>query len=214
MKQGLFITFEGPDGSGKTTISTLVTERLQAAGYRVSYTREPGGSQIAEQIREIILSPANKAMDARTEALLYAASRRQHLVDVILPGLEQGITVISDRFVDSSLAYQGYGRHIGEAEVMAINQFAIEGHMPDLTIFLNVDPQTGLARIQKNRTYLDRLDQEDLQFHEDVARGYQEIVRKYRDRMVILDASRSEEEVAADAYAVIRDLLDAQNQNR
>ena len=104
MNRGLFITFEGPDGSGKTTVSTAVAQRLQEEGYQVLYTREPGGIDIAEQIRRVILDPANTAMDARTEALLYAASRRQHLVEKVLPNLEKGITVISDRFVDSSLA--------------------------------------------------------------------------------------------------------------
>ena len=117
MEKGLFITFEGPDGSGKTTVSTAVTERLQKEGYQVRYTREPGGSSISEKIRDIILDPANTEMDARTEALLYAASRRQHLVDVVLPELEKGTSIISDRFVDSSLAYQGYGRQIGADEV-------------------------------------------------------------------------------------------------
>jgi dTMP kinase len=209
MEKGLFITFEGPDGSGKTTVSTAVCRRLEEEGYPVRYTREPGGSAIAEQIRGIILDPQNTEMDARTEALLYAASRRQHLVEKVLPALEQGIHVISDRFVDSSLAYQGTGRRIGIEEVFAINQFAIEGHMPVKTIYLDVDPETGLERIRKGRTYLDRLDQESIEFHERVLEGYREVIRRYADRMIIIDANRAPEEVIEDAYRAVKGLLDA-----
>lgn len=209
MEKGLFITFEGPDGSGKTTVSTAVCRRLEEEGYPVRYTREPGGSIIAEQIRKVILDPENTAMDARTEALLYAASRRQHLVERVLPALEEGTHVISDRFVDSSLAYQGTGRQIGIEEVFAINQFAIEGHMPVKTIYLDVDPEVGLERIRKGRAYLDRLDQESLEFHERVLAGYQEVIRRYKDRMIIIDANRSQKEVIEDAYMAVKGLLDA-----
>ena len=128
MKKGYFITFEGPDGSGKTTVSTAVAKRLQEAGIESIYTREPGGIEIAEQIRSVILDPANTAMDSKTEALLYAAARRQHLIEKVLPALEAGKVVICDRFVDSSLAYQGVGRNLGIEEVLSINEFAIEGH--------------------------------------------------------------------------------------
>ena len=204
----MFITFEGPDGSGKTTVSAAVCERLLKEGYMVRYTREPGGSNIAEQIRNIILDPKNTDMDARTEALLYAASRRQHLMDKVLPALKEGITIISDRFIDSSLAYQGCGREIGIDEVYAINQFAIEGHMPDKTIFLNIDAQTGLDRINANRSYLDRLDQESVEFHNRVHEGYQKIIQKYVDRMIIIDASRDLESVITDAYQAVKGLMD------
>jgi dTMP kinase len=203
MKKGKFITFEGPDGSGKTTVSTAVCRRLEEEGYAVRYTREPGGSAIAEQIRNVILDPQNTAMDARTEALLYAASRRQHLVEKVLPALEEGINVISDRFVDSSLAYQGKGRQIGIEEVYAINQFAIEGRMPEKTIYLDVDPEVGLERIQKGRTYLDRLDQESIEFHNRVNEGYQEVLRTYADRMIIIDANRNVEEVIEASYQAV-----------
>lgn len=208
MKKGLFITFEGPDGSGKTTVSTKVTERLKQEGYAVSYTREPGGSYIAEQIRNVILDPKNTDMDPRTEALLYAASRRQHLTDIVLPQIEKGVTVISDRFIDSSLAYQGYGREIGEEEVFAINAFAIEGHMPDCTIFLNIDAELGLERIHQNRDYLDRLDLESKEFHDRVYNGYQKVIQKYSDRMVIVDASKELEEVCEACYNILKGLLD------
>ena len=136
--KGFFITFEGPDGSGKTTISTKVQQKLVEMGYDAIYTREPGGIEIAEQIRNVILDPKNTAMDPKTEALLYAASRRQHLVEKVIPALEKGQIIICDRFIDSSLAYQGYARHLGIDEVYAINEFAIEGHFPDTTIFLNL----------------------------------------------------------------------------
>lgn len=206
MEKGLFITFEGPDGAGKTTVSTAVVEQLKKEGCRVMYTREPGGSRIAEEIRQTILDPQNTEMDARTEALLYAASRRQHLVEVVLPALADGITVISDRFVDSSLAYQGCGRRIGMEEVMSINRFAVEGHMPDHTIFLNVPAEVGLARIQ-SRNYLDRLDQESEAFHERVYEGYQKVIQLYEDRMTVIDATRSADQVIAEAVQYIKDWL-------
>lgn len=208
MKKGLFITFEGPDGSGKTTVSKAVSEKLLSEGYQVRYTREPGGSAISEKIRDIILDPANTEMDPRTEALLYAASRRQHLVDIVLPLIEQGVTVISDRFVDSSIAYQGYGRQIGAAEVYAINAFAIENYMPVKTIFLNVSAETGLARIQANRAVLDRLDAESTDFHKRVFDGYQKVIAQYADRMIVVDASRDVDEVIAEVYSIVKGLLD------
>lgn len=209
MKKGLFITFEGPDGSGKTTVSTAVCDRLLKEGYSVRYTREPGGSEIAEQIRHVILDPKNTAMDARTEALLYAASRRQHLVEKVLPLLDEGITVISDRFVDSSLAYQGHARGIGMDEVYAINMFAIEGKLPDKTIYLSIDAKTGLDRIHANRDSLDRLDQESIDFHDLVHEGYEMVVEKYKDRMIIIDAKQDVEKVKEQAYEAVKGLLDA-----
>lgn len=212
MEKGKFITFEGPDGSGKTTVSTAVVARLKEEGYPVILTREPGGSRIAEQIRSVILDPENTEMDPRTEALLYAASRRQHLIEKVLPALEEGTHVISDRFVDSSLAYQGCGRHIGIGPVMGINEFAIEGHMPGYTIFLNIDAETGLERIRKGRAVLDRLDQEKLSFHMDVWNGYQQLIETFKDRMIIIDASGSVEEVCNEAYRVLKQILDGERQ--
>lgn len=203
----MFITFEGPDGSGKTTVSTEVVRRLKEAGYAVTYTREPGGSAIAEQIRSVILDPANTAMDARTEALLYAAARRQHLTEIVLPALENGVTVISDRFVDSSLAYQGCGRQIGMDAVYDINRFATEDRMPDLTLFLHVSAEVGLRRIG-SRAVRDRLDQESLSFHERVFEGYQKVIGKYGSRITVVDAERTPEEVIAECCRIIRELLD------
>lgn len=208
MKPGVFISFEGPDGSGKTTVSTAVTARLKEEGYPVVYTREPGGSRIAEEIRQIILDPENTVEDPRTEALLFAASRRQHLVDVVLPALARGQHVISDRFVDSSLAYQGYARKLGIEEVWQINHFAIEDHLPDRTIFLNLPPEMGLERIRTHRSSLDRLDQEALSFHRDVYEGYQKVMARHPERVITIDASRDLEQVIADAYAAVKGILD------
>lgn len=202
MRNGVFITFEGPDGSGKTTISKYVSEELSRLGYDVVYSREPGGIDIAEQIRDVILDPKNTAMDPKTEALLYAASRRQHFVEKIKPALEQGKIVICDRFVESSLAYQGYGRRIGIDEIYRINEFAIEGWLPDATLFLDVSPEVGLSRLE-NRINKDRLDQETADFHRRVYEGYQEVLRRYSYRINIIDASKDVDEVKADALRLV-----------
>lgn len=204
--KGLFITFEGPDGSGKTTISTAVTKKLQEMGYDAIYTREPGGIDIAEQIRDVILNPKNVAMDAKTEALLYAASRRQHLTEKVLPALEKGQIVICDRFIDSSLAYQGYARNLGIDEVYKINEFAIEGHFPDATIFLNLSYEDGLKRIEK-RAFKDRLDLESNNFHQKVSKGYQIVLEKYRHRMQIVDANQDVDRVMQDALDAVLALI-------
>lgn len=201
MRTGKFITFEGPDGSGKTTISKYVAEELQKLGYDVIYSREPGGIEIAEQIRNVVLDPKNTAMDAKTEALLYAASRRQHFVEKIKPALESGKIIICDRFVESSLAYQGCGRGIGIDEIYRINEFAIEGWLPDATLFLDITPEVGLSRIE-TRANKDRLDQETNDFHRRVYEGYQEVLRRYSYRIDIIDASKPVEEVKAVALAL------------
>ena len=204
--KGYFITFEGPDGSGKTTISTEVQKRLTAAGYDAIYTREPGGIDIAEQIRRVILDPKNVNMDAKTEALLYAASRRQHLIEKVLPALEKGQIVICDRFIDSSLAYQGYARGLGIEEVFRINEFAIEGHFPDATIYLNLAYEEGLKRIE-TRAFKDRLDLETTNFHKLVSKGYEEVLKKYKHRMKIVDASQDIEHVLNDSMNYVLELI-------
>ena len=203
MKKGLFLTIEGCDGSGKTTACSTVINKLRQEGYDVLLTREPGGSDIAEQIRRVILDVNNTAMDIRTEALLYAAGRRQHLVEVVLPALEEGKIVVCDRFVDSSLAYQGYARGIGMDEVFEINRFAIDQHMPDMTIYYAIDAEEGLKRIACRRENLDRLDVESLNFHKKVQEGYQILCEKYPERIKIVDASKSREEVAEATYKLI-----------
>ena len=200
--KGLFITFEGPDGSGKTTVATAVCERLQALGYEVVHTREPGGIDIAEQIRNVILKPENTAMDGKTEALLYAASRRQHLVERVFPAVKAGKIVICERFLDSSLAYQGYGRQLGFDEVLGINLFAIDNTYPDATIYLDIDEQAGLDRL-KDRDFKDRLDQESIDFHHRVKEGYKKVLETFKDRIEIVDASKPLEEVIQESLDII-----------
>lgn len=192
MTRGKFITFEGPDGAGKTTILKMVAEHLSTA----LITREPGGIDIAEQIRNVILAKENTAMDPRTEALLYAAARRQHLIEKVKPAIEDGQTVLCDRFVDSSLAYQGYARGLGIEEVLRINQFAIENMMPDLTIYFDIEPELGLKRISKNNgREINRLDLEKLDFHQKVREGYHLLMQKFPNRIVKIDASGTMEDV-------------------
>lgn len=204
--KGYFITFEGPDGSGKTTVANAICEKLVEKGYEVVHTREPGGIEISEDIRNIILDPKNTAMDARTEALLYAASRRQHLVEKVFPAMKEGKIVICERFLDSSLAYQGYGRQLGFDEVLGINLFAIENTYPDLTIYFDVDEAIGLSRLEK-RSFKDRLDQESIDFHHRVSAGYKEVLKRFKDRIKIVDASKSKEDVINNTLNIILDLI-------
>lgn len=162
----------------------------------VLVTREPGGIEIAEKIRSIILDPAHTSMDARTEALLYAAARRQHLVEKVEPAVKEGKIVLCDRFVDSSLAYQGYGRGLGMEEVGAINRFAVDHWQPDLTLYLDIDPEIGLARIGEHRGHeVNRLDMESLSFHQKVREAYLLLAKTYPDRIVVIDASQTPDQV-------------------
>ncbi|WP_299746432.1 dTMP kinase [Rossellomorea sp. y25] len=208
MSKGLFITVEGPEGAGKSTILTELYNQLVQEGFDVIQTREPGGISIAEQIREVILNTKNTEMDKRTEALLYAAARRQHLVEKVIPALDEGKIVICDRFIDSSLAYQGNARGIGMEEVMNINQFAIEDKMPDLTLYFDIDPEEGLKRIAKhNGREVNRLDLESVDFHTRVREGYQKLIKQYPDRIQVIDASQSKEAVFGDAYGIVTDYL-------
>ena len=202
---GLFVTFEGTDGSGKTSVINQIEEKLKAAGIDYLRTREPGGNRISEQIRNIILDVRFTEMDERTEALLYAAARRQHLVETVLPALATGKLVLCDRFVDSSLVYQGAGRKIGIAEVAEMNKFATAGLEPDLTFYLEIEPELGLKRIKKNRqNEINRLDKEQLDFYHTVANAYQQLAQKYPKRIVKIDASQPLADVVADTYAVLQ----------
>ncbi|MDQ0116021.1 dTMP kinase [Paenibacillus harenae] len=204
MKQGVFITIEGGEGAGKTTLIEQLAHTMLQRGKEVVITREPGGIPIAEQIRTVILDRNNTAMDARTEALLYAASRRQHLVEKVLPALEAGKAVICDRFVDSSLAYQGYARGLGMDEVWDINRFAIQELMPQLTVFMDISPEAGLARIaQSAEREVNRLDLEKQSFHERVREGYLQLLRKYPERIVRVNAEQSREAVFIDVLDVV-----------
>lgn len=204
IQKGIFITFEGPEGAGKTTVIKELYKRLEDKGLDVILTREPGGIRIAEKIREIILDNDHQEMDAKTEALLYAAARRQHLVENVLPALKDGTIVLCDRFVDSSLAYQGYARGLGIDEVLSINEFAIGDRMPDLTIFFDIKPELGLARIAANdKREENRLDKESIHFHESVYEGYQELIKRYSNRIQVTDASLSKEEVTENVWKII-----------
>ena len=193
----MFITLEGPEGSGKTTAVESAVRKLKEMGYEIVRTREPGGTPIAEQIRNVILDKDNTAMDSRTEALLYAASRRQHLVEKVWPALKEGKIVICDRYLDSSLAYQGGARGLGIDEVLNINLFATENTWPDLTLLFDITPEEGLKRIAANASReVNRLDLEKLEFHHKVRDSFLLLAKRYPDRFVIIDASKSREEVA------------------
>ena len=200
----MFITIEGPEGSGKTTITNYVENKLLEMGYKVIRTREPGGTPISEQIRNIILDKNNTKMDPRTEALLYAASRRQHLVEKVWPEVEKGNIVICDRFLDSSLAYQGDARGLGIENILNINMFATEGTFPDLTLLFDIKPELGLKRISANsQREINRLDLEKLDFHNKVRESFLKLAKKYPERFVIIDASKPQQEVGDEALKII-----------
>lgn len=207
-EKGLFITIEGPDGAGKSTVIKKLVETLSREfSQPIVTTREPGGIPISEKIREVILNPTHIMMDERTEALLYAAARRQHLIEKILPALDSGNMVLCDRFIDSSIAYQGAAREIGVKEVRQINDFAIEGHYPDLTLYLDVEASVGLSRINKGRKKeeLDRLDKESLAFHEKVRAAYLDLLEEEPNRIKKIDASESIENVVNNCYTLIKE---------
>jgi dTMP kinase len=191
MKNGMFISIEGPEGAGKTTIIQMLADYYNKEGYPVLHTREPGGIEIAEQIRKVILAKENTAMDPRTEALLYAAARRQHLVEKVRPAIEAGALILCDRFIDSSLAYQGYARGLGIDEVFSINQFAIEDMMPKLTLYFDIEPELGLQRInQHDGREVNRLDLETIEFHRKVREGYHLLAAKFPERIYKIDAAK------------------------
>lgn len=204
MNRGLFITFEGGDGSGKSTQIEKLCEYLKNKGYDVVLSREPGGTMIGEKIRTIILDPENIEMDYMTEAFLYAASRAQHVAQVIKPALEAGKFVICDRFVDSSVAYQGYARGLGDS-VMNINEYAIAGCMPDLTILLKLDPKKGKKRISTREE--DRIELEKIDFHQKVFDGYAEIEKNSNGRVVGIDASGSIEDIFNEIVACLEERI-------
>lgn len=211
---GLFITVEGPDGAGKSTLVSKLNKKLQDV-LTVPFiaTREPGGSDIAEKIREVIIDPENKEMDAKTEALLFAASRRQHIIETIQPALNRGEVVLCDRFVDSSIAYQGAGREIGVEEVATLNQFATENLTPDLTLYLDVDAQVGLNRIghKNSNRKKDRLELEEVSFHNRVRDAYLILLHKNADRIQLIDATKSPHEVLEAAWTVLENELIKRN---
>ena len=203
---GKFIAFEGSDGSGKTTILNNVEKFLIENNIDFIITREPGGTKISEEIREILLSNDNSEMSARTEALLYSASRAQHVDELIIPNLQKGKLVISDRYVLSSLAYQGFGRDLGYDKVKEINDFATDNLSPDYTFFFNVYPITVLKR-KRNNFVTDRLENESNSYHNKVYNGYQEILKRNKDNLIIIDASKSIEDVTEQTISKLKSIL-------
>lgn len=205
----MFITFEGPEGSGKTSVIHRLYETLLSLGYDVILTREPGGTPIAEEIRNVILDKKNVNLDPRAEALLYAASRRQHLVEKVWPAIKEGKIVICDRFLDSSLAYQGGARNLGIDNILNVNLFATEGFYPDLTILLDIDPELGLERIAHNKNReVNRLDLEKLDFHNLVRKTFLDLSKKYENRYYIVDASKDLNTVSEEVNRVVIARLD------
>lgn len=208
LQKGMFITIEGGEGAGKTSVIQELSERLTNLGYEVITTREPGGIPIAEQIRHVILDVNNTSMDARTEALLYAAARREHLVGKVIPALKSGKIVLCDRFIDSSLAYQGYARGIGICEVLKINEFAIDHCWPDLTLYFDVDPEVGLSRIAQDKgREVNRLDKEKIDFHYKVRDGFLQVCKMYEERIMKIDANQSFHDVVRDSFLQLEKYL-------
>ena len=203
---GLFISIEGPDGSGKSTQIENIKKFFEDKNIDIVFTREPGGTPIGERIREIILDNAFSEMDAMTEAMLYAASRAQHVAQVIRPALEAGKVVICDRFVDSSLAYQGYGRKLGDS-VSVINGYAVGDCMPDITFLMKLDPNVGKHRIEENRDNQDRLEHEKMTFHKRVYKGYLELEKMYPERIVGIDASLGIDEIKEEIYRKLEEII-------
>ena len=204
----MFVTIEGTEGSGKSSVVAEVVKLLKKDGEIIVRTREPGGTPIAEEIRNVILDKKNTAMDSMTEALLYAASRRQHLVEKVWPLSKEGKIVISDRFLDSSLAYQGGARGLGIDKILELNQYATDGFYPDLTLLFDLDPRIGLARIAANNNReVNRLDLEKIEFHDQVRQTFLDLAKRFSDRYVVLDASKPFDEVVQDAYKAIKDKL-------
>jgi len=200
----MFITFEGGEGTGKTTLIATIKSLLEKQ-YDVVTTREPGGSMITEAIRDIILNPKYKGVTPYTEALLLAASRAQHLDEVIIPALNQSKIVLCDRYIDSSLAYQGFARDLGFNFVLSINKHATE-HMPNLTFYIDLDPEVGISRIA-NRDKYDRLDQETRDFHDKVRQGYLKVASLYKNRITVINGDQTLEAIIEEVMANIRRYL-------
>ena len=197
-KAGLFLSFEGGEGAGKSTQIQRLAESLRAHGHDVVLTREPGGSEIANRIRGMILDPGMQGLVPLAELFLYEASRAQHLADTILPALERGAVVICDRFTDSSIVYQGAARGLGAGLIDRLNRIAAGGLMPKRTFLLDLDPREGLARARGRGAGLDRMEAEGLKFHEAVRKGYKALARKEKRRIRVIDASQAPDKVHSD----------------
>lgn len=206
---GKFITIEGTDGSGKTTVIKYLQQYLEEKGYNVVVTREPGGVELSEKIRNLLLT---EEMDARTEVLLFAASRREHIVKKILPELENGSIILCDRFVDSSVSYQAYGRQLNENDILNINSYALDGLVPDATFYFDVNIETGLERTKYRRDN-NKLDNEQQDFYIRVKAGYDAMAKKYPERVVVIDANKELEEVKTSAINKLERLIEKWKQN-
>lgn len=200
---GFFVTFEGGEGAGKSTQERLLADALAARGLDVVRTREPGGTPAAEAIRGVVLSPEHAGLDARAEALLYAAARGEHVAHVVRPALARGAVVVCDRYLDSSVAYQGYGRDLGPQRVRDLSLWATGGLVPDLSVLLDVDPRRGLARFAQR----DRLEAEPVEFHDRVRAGFLQIAAAEPGRYVVLDADRPAADLAQIVLAAVLDRL-------
>ena len=200
---GTFISIEGLDGCGKTSIINLVTQQLKCDGVDVVSTKEPAGSTIATRVRDILVDKETKHMDYITETLLYAACRSQHLHDFIIPNLNEGKVVISDRFVDSSYVYQGIARNLGLDQVMAINSLVVKDHMPDLTIYIDIAPEKCLARLKKAKKAGNKIDLESLDFYNRVREGYLIINKLFNDRVLKINGDQPLEKLAKEIYEAI-----------
>ena len=206
-RRGLFVTFEGVEGSGKSTQARLLAEALAASGCSaVVVTREPGGTPLGDRIRDVLLDPGENGMEPETEVFLYLASRREHVAKVIVPRLGRGDVVISDRYADASVAYQGAGRGLGTDVVGSLNEIATGGVQPDVTFLLDLDPREGLDRLA-SRGGRDRIEGEGLEFHQRVRRAYLELAREEPARVVIIDAGADRAQIAAAVLGRVRELL-------
>ena len=208
MSKGFLVSLEGPEGAGKTSVLEALIPILEDRGVEVLTTREPGGVLIGEKIREVILDPSHTEMDPKTELLLYIASRRQHLVEKVLPALAAGKLVIMDRFIDSSVAYQGFGRGLDIDAINWLNEFATDGLKPDLTLYFDIEVEEGLARIAANSDReINRLDMEGLDLHRKVRQGYLSLLEKEADRIVKIDASLPLDQVIANTQQLLFDRM-------
>lgn len=201
--QGIFVSLEGIEGTGKTTQARFLSERIVEKGYEVILTQEPGGTVIGNRIREILLHVDHREMSYMTELLLYNAARAQHLSEKIVPALNEGKVVITDRFIDSTVAYQGYGRGIDIQLIMSVNNIATEGIKPHLTILFDLDVETGLKR-NKGINKVDRLELEDIEFHKKVREGYLKIAEAEPDRIKTVDASLPLKDVSEKVWEIVR----------
>ena len=208
MSKGFLVSLEGPEGAGKTSVLEALIPILEDRGVEVLTTREPGGVLIGEKIREVILDPSHTEMDPKTELLLYIASRRQHLVEKVLPALAAGKLVIMDRFIDSSVAYQGFGRGLDIDAIDWLNQFATDGLKPDLTLYFDIEVEEGLARIAANSNReVNRLDMESLDLHRKVRQGYLSLLEREGNRIEKIDASLPLDQVIENTQQLLFDRM-------